>query len=388
MRIKIAQGKGMRILQVTPFLGEQYGGSERYCYHLSKELVKLGHDVELFTSRLNQKTPITSMVDGIQVRRFYTPTVVWNINPLTLMLHRLLKADYDIIHVHSYLYFSSNQAMLAKILRSILRRKTPLVLHLHSGLGNPRHVTLSPHKHVLKKVYDAIIGNLMMLTANRIFSSSSADATAASKIFPRSKDKISIVYNAIDLAKFTTPLKIQNNLNRTILFVGDLEQWKGVDTLIQAMYHLRAQGEDFTLKLAGDGSLRPQLESQTDGLDVEFLGQIPHTKIPQSMNNAYAVVLPSLWEGIPTVGLEAMASRTPFIGTNVGGIPEIVQNNITGLLIPPNNPAKLANAILHLRDKDLRQKLTRNAFQLVKDQFEVTRIAKQTTTLYEEMLHH
>ncbi|MFX1562470.1 MAG: glycosyltransferase family 4 protein [Promethearchaeota archaeon] len=378
----------MRILQVTPFLNEQYGGSERYCYNLSKELVKLGHEVDVFTSRINKKTPLTSNFDGIKIKRFYTPTVIWNINPLSIMLHRLLKADYDIVHVHSYLYFSSNQAILAKILRSILRRRTPIILHLHGGIGSPSNLLLKPYKRVLKKAYDATIGKLMMLAADGIFASSYADATAAAKAFQHPLEKIRIVYNAIDFTKFSSPINKDDHMSKEILFVGDLERWKGIDTLIQAMHCLSTLGEDFKLKLIGDGSLRQRLESEKNSFNIEFLGQVPHKEIPLAMNSAFTVVLPSYWEGIPTVGLEAMATRTPFIGTNVGGIPEIIQNNITGLLIPPNNPPRLANAILRLRNKKLRQKLTKNAFQLVKNQFEVTHIAKQTIHLYEDTLHH
>jgi glycosyltransferase involved in cell wall biosynthesis len=117
------------------------------------------------------------------------------------------------------------------------------------------------------------------------------------------------------------------------------------------------------------------------------MGQLPHEKVPKMMSRAFAVALPSHWEGIPTVGLEAMATRTPFIGTNVGGIPEIVQDNVTGLLVPRNNPHELANAILRLRNKQLRQKLTQNASRRVQQQFDITAIARKLERLYEILLN-
>ncbi len=237
-------------------------------------------------------------------------------------------------------------------------------------------------KQVLKKVYDAVIGQLMMRGADHILASCAADATAAVQQFRIPKDKISIMYNGVDLSMFPEYQNNDGHESRNILFVGDLEPWKGIGTLIEAMHHLEAQDRGFTLKLVGDGSLRQKLEAHTDGLDAEFLGQVPHTDMPKHMGSAFAVVLPSLWEGIPTVGLEAMASGTPFIGTNVGGIPEIVQDNFTGLLIPPSHPTRLANAILRLRNNRLRQTLTRNAFQLVKERFAIACIAKQTARLY------
>jgi glycosyltransferase involved in cell wall biosynthesis len=104
------------------------------------------------------------------------------------------------------------------------------------------------------------------------------------------------------------------------------------------------------------------------------------------MSRAFAVVLPSLWEACPTVGLEAMATGTPFIGTNVGGIPELVQNNVTGLLVPPNKPAELASAILRLSDDGVRQTLTTNALRLVQNRFDIARVARKVDRLYQNML--
>jgi len=375
----------MRILQVTPFLGEQYGGTERYCINLSKELVKLGHEVEIFTSRLMRETPLKSEDSGIRIRRFYTPKVIWNINPLTIMLHKLLRSEHDIVHVHSYLYFSSNQAVLAKIVRAVLHNQKPLLLHLHGGIGVPDHLRRNTVKQVIKRIYDATIGRVMMMTADRILSSCISDANAAMKLFNIPKAKITIIYNGIDTSRFLGPEENCGHESRDILFVGDLEPWKGVDTLIEGMRILQKRGEEFTLRLVGEGSLRPQLEAQADGLDVEFLGQVPHSEIPDLMRTAFALVLPSLWEGIPTVGLEAMASGTPFIGTNVGGIPEIVHDKVTGLLVPCNSPAKLADAILRLTDEKLRQELVRNAYRLVKSNFDISYIAKKTERLYEIM---
>jgi len=372
----------MRILQVTPFLEEQYGGTERYCINLSKELVKLGHEVEIFTAKIKPETPKTSEINGIRVRRFCTPKVIWNINPFTVMIHKLLESDHDIVHVHSYLYFSSNQAILAKILRSLLRRQTTLLLHIHGGVGIPRHLRENPEKEVLKAIYDKTVGRVMMTAADRLLSACLSDAKAVAKLFGMPKDKITIIYNGIDISKFPSPRNNSGYRSRDILFVGDLERWKGVDTLIDGMRILHKKDKSFTLRLVGDGSLRSSLEERADGLDVEFLGQIPHSEMPKIMGSAFALVLPSLWEGIPTVGLEAMASGTPFIATNVGGIPEIVKHNVTGLLIPRNNPTKLAKAILRLTDTKLRHKLTRNAYQLVKTRFEISRIAKKAEKVY------
>jgi glycosyltransferase involved in cell wall biosynthesis len=377
----------MRVLQVTSCFGEQYGGTERYSYNLSKELVRLGHNVEVFASRLKSTTPITEEFNGLKVRRFPSLGFVWNVNPISILLHSLINAKFDIVHVHSYLYFSSNQAVLAKIIRACFRRKTPLVLHLHGGLGIPPYMRQQPIKRILKKVYDSTIGKLMMLGADQILSACVSDSIKAQEVFNLPRERIAIVYNGIDTSMFLqeTP-EIEIDSSRYVLFVGDLEYWKGVDKLVDCMRILHEQGEDITLKLVGVGSIEPILRKRSRNLNIEFLGQIPHSEMPKLMSSAFAFILPSLWEGTPTVGLEAMASRTPFIGTNIGGIPEIVKNNITGILVPPNNPDAIANAILDLKNRSLRQTIIQNAYKLVLDRHSIERLAKQTVRVYERVL--
>jgi glycosyltransferase involved in cell wall biosynthesis len=376
----------MRVLHVTPFFQEQYGGTERYCHNLCTELAKLGHDVEVYTARINSNTPLVSHTNGVRVRRFYTPTVVWSINPLSFMLHRLLQSDHDIIHVHSYLYFASNQAVLAKILRSITHRRTRLLLHLHGGIGSPIYLRSKPLKKVAKSVYDAVIGRAMVRVADRVLSADAAGAKAGAEILGIDPRRITIIHNGINLAECTKQRNQKGQQSHDILYVGDLERWKGIATLLEAMRILHSQGNGFNLKLLGDGTQRKRLQGLAHGLPVQFMGQVPHDEVLKLMSNAFAVALPSLWEGIPTVGLEAMATQTPFIGTNVGGIPELIENKVTGLLVPRENPAELAKAILRLEDHRLRQELTRNAFQRVQQQFDIAGIARQLERLYRIVL--
>ena len=123
-----------------------------------------------------------------------------------------------------------------------------------------------------------------------------------------------------------------------------------------------------------------------DGLDVRFLGAVPHIEIPHLMKSAFACILPSFWEGIPTVGLEAMASGTPFIGTKVGGIPELVDSDVNGILVSPNAPLDIANAIQKLENNSFRNKLILNASHLIKKRFSIDIIAKNTENLYKKII--
>ncbi|MFX1540175.1 MAG: glycosyltransferase family 4 protein [Promethearchaeota archaeon] len=380
------ESKKMRILQVTPYFGEHYGGTERYSFNLSRALVKLGHEVHVYAARIKSSTPRKEIRYGINIHRFPTPTTIWNINPFSVMLHRLLTKKFDVIHAHSYLYATSNQALLAKMVRNFFHKHTKLIVHLHGGLGIPPYLKHQPLKKIAKYVYDATVGKAMMFGANHILSACQTDAILAQRQFNIPDEKITVIYNAIDTVPFNAQRKDgDGGESPYLLFVGDLERWKGVTSLIQAMQILKNRGHKIALKLAGVGSIERLLRKMSDGLDIRFLGAVPHSKIPDLMRDAFACVLPSFWEGVPTVGMEAMASGTPFIGTNIGGIPELIDPEVTGLLISPNAPWEIADAVQKLRNENLRQTIVKNAYQLINQKFAIETIAKKTARIYKRI---
>jgi glycosyltransferase involved in cell wall biosynthesis len=224
-----------------------------------------------------------------------------------------------------------------------------------------------------------------MRTANRIIAQSQADADKASKLYPYTIAKTVVIPNAVDLTHFPKFRKREVS-NGRLIFVGDLEAWKGVPKLIEALHILKGWGEDFGLTIVGVGTLLSQLRKASDGLDVEFLGQQPHAVIPSLMARAFACVLPSLWEGIPTVGLEAMAAGVPFVGTNVGGIPEIIHHQETGILVNSHSAEKLAEAILLLKDEQLRRKIRAAAYKLVVNKHNMANIAGKVEAVYSSVI--
>lgn len=137
---------------------------------------------------------------------------------------------------------------------------------------------------------------------------------------------------------------------RIILFVGNLVAVKGVRYLLDAMKILMAaRKEDVLLILVGDGSERTQLQRQARRMGLEscvlFVGKRPHEEIPLWMNSADVFCLPSLSEGMPNVVVEALACGKPVVGTQVGGVPEIVRSDRLGYMVPPEDGAALSKAI-------------------------------------------
>jgi glycosyltransferase involved in cell wall biosynthesis len=133
-----------------------------------------------------------------------------------------------------------------------------------------------------------------------------------------------------------------------LLFVGNLVPVKAIPNLVEACAKLYASGLQFEADLIGDGHLRATLERQIAGLGLagrmHLRGSKQQTEMPQWYRAADLVVLPSLSEGVPNVLIEAVACGTPFVATNVGGIPEIAHLS-PGALVPAGDPGALARAI-------------------------------------------
>lgn len=183
------------------------------------------------------------------------------------------------------------------------------------------------------------------------------------------KNKIIMIPNGVDSNIFKKRDKkiIRKKLaidfnKKIILFVGHLIKEKGVGYLINAMSYLK----DSQLLLIGEGADENIFKNQSSKLkNILFLGTKSQEELAHYYNAADVFVLPSFSEGRPNTVLEAMASETAIIATDVGGIPELI-NNKTGLLIKPKNTPDIVNSVNKLlNNKKLREKLGKNARKFI-----------------------
>ncbi len=195
---------------------------------------------------------------------------------------------------------------------------------------------------------------------------------------------IEVIPNGIDLEKF-------NDLDHrkhgfVVMTVARLEKVKGIEYLIKAMsVDIRCRQTKHLL-IIGEGSQRKNLENLVKELNlqskVKFLGEIPNQEIPQHLAEASCFVLPSLKEGFGIVILEAMAAGVPVIATNVGGIPDIVENGNTGILVEPKNPSQVADAINKIySEPEIAEKLTQNALKAL-EKYNWDNISQQVLNIY------
>ena len=180
------------------------------------------------------------------------------------------------------------------------------------------------------------------------------------------------------------PAESEARPERDALVAGvaaNLEYWKGIDVLLDAARLVR---EPLRLEIYGVGSLRGQLEHRAEGLEARFHGFVPDMRGP--LAGLDVLVQPSRADNLPLSILEAMASGLPVIGTRVGGIPELVLDGETGLLVEPESPEALAAALDSLASSpERRAELGRRGRERVEEHFSAEAVARRTVALYEEL---
>lgn len=158
----------------------------------------------------------------------------------------------------------------------------------------------------------------------------------------------------VDPALFRPTNRMPSGAGYRLICVGRLVPAKGQAVLLQALAKLHQQGRRISLTLVGDGPDRPALErlASQEGLEeaVTFTGAVNQDRIRDLYSEADAFVLPSFAEGIPVVLMEAMAMGLPCISTTITGIPELISSGRDGILVPPSDADKLAEAIALLQD--------------------------------------
>ena len=174
-------------------------------------------------------------------------------------------------------------------------------------------------------------------------------ARSQGMLYARRQDwaKIHVVHCGIDPTRYAGTA---HGRGADLVFVGRLAAVKGVPVLLEAMALARKSRPDLHLTLIGDGPERTALEAEAKPLGdaVRFVGYRAQDAVAGALMQADALVLPSFAEGVPVVLMEAMAAGLPVIATRIAGIPELVQDGVSGLLVPPGDATALAGAILSI----------------------------------------
>jgi glycosyltransferase involved in cell wall biosynthesis len=292
----------------------------------------------------------------------------------------------------------------------MLRRVRPAILHaslFHANLCGRLLGRLSGVPIVITWRHSVEIGGQWRERINRWTARLDDRAVAVCELVRQAEivrggapaGRVVTVYNGVDVDRFSAKEpQVVERVRRALgipvdaLLLGTVGRHspeKDLANLLAAMVAVRDHVPTAWLVLVGGGELRGQLETQVRSLGlsdaVVFAGV--RDDVPEILAALDLFVLPSRWEGLPLAVLEAMAARLPVVATAVGGVPEVVVDGLTGLLVPPGDPPALAGALLSLaRDAGRRRAMGQAGYERVREHFAMAQMARAMERLYEELL--
>lgn len=201
------------------------------------------------------------------------------------------------------------------------------------------------------------------------------------------REKIRVMPNGVNIEIFKP---VGTKKEPVILFVGSIIRRKGVHHLIEAAPQILQSLPEYELVIIGEGPLEKELQFRVDALGlndrVRFLGVRTPTDVRLWMQKAKLFVLPSLEEGLGVVLLEALACGTPCVGSQVGGIPDVIRPEV-GQLTPPDDPDQLADAIIGLlKDEDRWEEMHQRSSDYVASRFSWQKITSDLLVLYRDLI--
>ncbi|XVH33039.1 glycosyltransferase family 4 protein [Haloferacaceae archaeon DSL9] len=327
----------MNILRVAQKIYPDVKGGGPYHVHaMSRDQAAMGHDVTVVTVRSDPSLPGVEERDGYTVVR-HDPTVELLGNEVSsgVAEHLRWAGDFDVIHAHSHLYFSTNLAALKRFFDG-----TPLAITNH-GLYSQ-----TAPEWVFDR-YLQTVGRWTFNQADAVFCYTDVDKRRLREFGVRSR--IEVVPNGVDTERFTPEGPESDRLDAdgpAALFVGRLVEGKRPQDVLEAASIVRESRPDLTLYLCGEGPLREELEAGAGeelGDGVVFLGHVSYDEMPKIYRSADVLVLPSRAEGVPRTVLEALASGTRVITSDLPHVDEVLPDGER--TVPVGDVPRLADAL-------------------------------------------
>jgi len=366
----------MKILRVVSDLYPAVvGGLGLHAHEMSKQQAKLGNEVTVYTSNIDGRS-VKEFKDGYNIIRFKTTLKIGGNSFMPMLFFKLFrtKTDFDIIHAHSHLFFSTNLCALVRRLGS-----PPLVITNHGLISQT--VPMWVHK-----IYIPTIAKWTFKSADKIICYTENEKSLLVQLGIDS-DKIAVIHNGTDTDRFS-PREKEKNSNQ-ILWIGRFTPGKGVEYLIDAFNILIKNHPDFKLLMIGRGHLKENIEQKIQDLTLnkniiikEF---VPNSELPAIYQDSDVFVLSSLNEGVPRTVLEAMSCGVPIVCTELPQLVSVVEG--CGLLVPVEDSQALAEGISKIiLDRELARKLGENGRVKVVENYSWEDTVKRTVRLYEELI--
>ncbi len=355
----------MKILQIIPHFG--FGGAETMCENLTYAQLKLGHEVTV-VSLYAQRTAVSQRMERAGVRLLYLDK----------------KPGLDI-------------TMVPK-LRNIMKKERPDVVHTHldvikyavaaaklAGVKTCVHTVHNvAEKEAEGRVQKLINGTYFRLGWSVPVALSPEVRTSIAAFYGRDMEQIPMAYNGIDLSRCRP--KTDYSLGQTVnlLHIGRFNQQKNHKMLLPMFAKLYEEDPRCRLWLLGDGELRPETEKLAQDLGiseaVRFCGA--QSNVYPYLHDADIFLLPSLYEGMPMAIIEAMGTALPIVATEVGGVPDMLENGVSGMLTPCEEEALRSACRKLIESEELRARMGQNALRGSR-RFSAEHMAEQYCRIYQ-----
>ena len=376
----------MKILFITSLLGKEYGGAEVSMRLLREKLIAEGCEVPALTTR---KSPSDKTITSISYP-FEVPKKLITLGngQIDYFLARKIKKQLEVIKPN-IIHVQDTYILPATVIAN-KSLKIPIVATIRNSVLDKTWEQMFPKPipFFLKKRNKKIINAL-----HKIDYVISVSEYIKIELIERGIDgeKIIPIYNLPPTFTVNELIRQRNPTSAVHLFApGLLASFKGFSVLINAMKSVVENNPNVNLIIAGDGPQSKSLKKLTNKnkLDhcITFAGKIPFAKLAEQYSNCDIVVFPSIYpEPFGRVALEALYFGKPVVASRVGGIPEVVNDGTTGLLVSPENTAELANAIISLvNNPQLRDSIGKNGKSIIKDKFSTQAIVDKHLRLYKE----
>lgn len=374
------------------------GGISPHVYFLSKSLAKIGVKVHVVTCDF-PGAPSQEEIDGVEVHRidsyknpspdFATWVYLMNLNMQkeAAAIAAKLPEPIDVFHAHDWLVATTGIG-----LKHVFRR--PLLVTMHSteiGRREGLHTTTEKMIHETEA--------WLTYEAWRVICCSDYMVQHVKWAYGLPDDKLTMIPNGVsphvydklenqDLVAFRKTYALPNE--KIVLYVGRLVYEKGVQILINAVPKVVSK-VDAKFVIVGSGYMQEQLSNIVKSMGLEhkvlFTGFVEEQDLLKLQKVADVSVVPSMFEPFGIVALEAMAAKSPVVVSDTGGLSEIVDHDITGVKVYPNNTDSLAWGITKiLSDGNYAKFVRENAYKKILEKYDWNKIAHQTRTIYEAVL--
>ncbi|MCQ6562889.1 glycosyltransferase family 4 protein [Paenibacillus mendelii] len=372
----------MNILQALFFPPEQPGGVSSMVPYIQERFNKLGWPMELFSlpKRVRGKGQEEFVFETFDFKPLEGNPIVdkymQTIRDYVWWTKLRMSKSFDLIHAHH---------PIAALVMKKLFPETPLVVTIHSSyerelILNGKIEEGGAEHRFLTAIYGELEAKAdRLLTVSESFKQYMAP-------YVTNSDAIGVIPNGFNEKRFK-PISHENEVVQLIT-VCRLVPAKGLDILLHACAELKRRGHPFVLHIIGDGPIRLELEQLAMQLDlyddIIFYGYMLH---PEEFMPFFDVfVLPSRAEAFGSVFAEAALCWLALVGTNVGGIAEQIDDGVNGLLVPPEDPVALCDALEKVvTDPSFRYNMARHAWNKAKKVYSLSRVITQLKQVYQEV---